>query len=123
MGSSFNIDDFRVSQDFKPAKVKRTRRWFREEELFVPGPIPVRLLSHFKVPVALRVWLALHTRLRMGLSSRLSEDFFENFGLSKQLSQRGLKELEGLGLVEVTRKNGRAAEAKLLDVPPTQAAP
>ncbi len=115
----FDIEEFRVTQPLTLTKAKRTRRSFRDkQELFIPGPIPARLLNQFRVPAALRVWLALHTRTRMGLSPRLARDFFAAFGLSKRLAQRGLAELERLGLAIVTRERGRATEVQLQPIPP-----
>lgn len=114
--SDFDIEDFRVRGLVLPKQQrssKRTRRTSRGGR-FVPGPIPIELLRSFRLPAAFKVWAVLHTRERMGFSPRLARDFMHTFGLSKRMAQRGLTELERLGLARVHRHPGRAAEIELL---------
>ena len=113
--SDFDIEDFRVRGLVLPKqqRSRRTRRVSRGGR-FVPGPIPIELLRAFRLPAAFKVWAVLHTRERMGFSPRLARDFMHTFGLSKRMAQRGLAELERLGLARVHRHPGRAAEIELL---------
>ena len=52
----------------------------------------------------------------MRYTPRLAADFVSKFGLSKRDAQRGLAQLEKMGLARVTRRRGRASEAELLEL-------
>ena len=112
--SDFNIEDYRVTA---PVLKTSHKQRYRKRKLFVPGPIPVGVIGKFRLPVAFKVWLALHTRRHMGYEPRLAARFMAAFGLNKRDAQRGLAQLERDGLARVRdRGRGRAFVVELLDV-------
>ena len=110
-----NIEDFRV-RDADVVMVPKLSRRRMSSASFVPGPLPLATIRRFKLSAVFRVYLLLHTRLRLRATPRLAGPFIAKFGLSKRDAQRGLAQLEKMGLVRVTRQRGRASEAELLAV-------
>ena len=64
---------------------------------FVPGPLPLATIRRFKLSAVFRVYLLLHTRLRLRATPRLAGPFTAKFGLSKRDAQRGLAQPERWG--------------------------
>ena len=110
-----NIEDFKV-RDISTVMVPKLSRRRMSSASFVPGPLPLATIRRFKLSAVFRVYLLLHTRLRLRATPRLAKPFIAKFGLSKRDAQRGLAQLEKMGMVRVSRQRGRASEAELLTI-------
>jgi len=90
-------------------------------ELFLRGPIPWRWLEMAaRLPGrALAVGIVLWhlVGLRKHWTVRLSPSKTRSLGLSPRVTRRGLKGLEGAGLVAVDRHRGRSPDVTVLDAP------
>jgi len=93
----------------------------KPRELFLRGPIPWRWLEMAaRLPGrALAVGIVLWhlVGLRRHWTVRLSPSKTRSLGLSPRVTRRGLKALEGAGLVAVDRHRGRSPEVTVLNVP------
>jgi DNA-binding transcriptional ArsR family regulator len=93
----------------------------RQEGLFLKGPIPwnwlVRAMSlpGRSLHVAIVLWQL--AGMRKSKSVPLSLSKMGSYGVSQASASRGLKELEGAGLVSVDRTTGRKSLVTIRDAP------
>jgi hypothetical protein len=115
-----DLEQFRLPTD-QAASVKPPRRPPRHKagERFLKGPIPWGWLEKAMglpgkaIHVALHLWRESGWQKQRTVRLRLRGELPS--GLNRWAARRGLRALEGAGLVKVTRRPGRALEVTLLD--------
>jgi len=121
--TTFDLDRLRLPDSYPPRKRERVGRppRHRPGERFLRGPIPWDWLTKAArqpgraLHVALELWRWAGIKRTREISLSLSGAARE-LGTSRSALSRGLRALEGAGLVSVERKAGRKPTVTLLDV-------
>ena len=100
---------------------------YKQQELFLKGPIPLAWLSAaaalpgkaLNVALAIR-WVSDMSKEEVVYVTKAAQ---QHFALSGDSYRDGLKRLEGAGLVTVTRKAGRRARIRLERIPADKTLP